>query len=348
MKKRVFSQTLLVLFVVTLIMMSPINFTKAALATGEEWKALHFKAGQMFIYELKREDAGMERTGEVTLWIDDGLDEIEMLVEGEFDKVPFSVFAVSEKGDIEDIYINFATALYVHLPPDIRDLLFYTFLSFKTEALYGEELSVGWEYQDEYDTLFRITDKKIFAGREGYLIQIEDEDYSTLEVCINPEVPLPLMANTKGFVEGDQYEGSVFRAVLTSYETDAVAAEVTVADREMEEGILNEVVEHFRNNSLDVGETYMKAYKMMGAVAGFGLEVEGGEVELYLFDPATAAAETVKSLEEARNTGKFWFSAMEMEIPVVINNSILLTGLEYGTFYEHPAKNAIIEIFLDF
>ncbi len=36
----------------------------------------------------------------------------------------------------------------------------------------------------------------------------------------------------------------------------------------------------FRDNALEVGDTHMKAYKMMGAVAGFCLDMEGGEIEL--------------------------------------------------------------------
>ncbi|MFP4017080.1 MAG: hypothetical protein ACLFUI_08600, partial [Halanaerobiales bacterium] len=108
------------------------------------------------------------------------------------------------------------------------------------------------------------------------------------------------------------------------------------------------VVEHFRTNNLQIGERQPKSYKMMGAVAGFGLEVEGGEVELYVFDPETAEEDTLKGLNEARNIGEFYSPSFNMEIPVVINGNIMLTGLEYGTYYTHPAKDKVIEVFKSF
>jgi len=40
------------------------------------------------------------------------------------------------------------------------------------------------------------------------------------------------------------------------------------------------IVVHFRDNDLEVVDTHIKAYKMMGAVIGFGLDVEGGEIGL--------------------------------------------------------------------
>ncbi len=107
------------------------------------------------------------------------------------------------------------------------------------------------------------------------------------------------------------------------------------------------VVDHFNDVGLDVEDVHPKIYDMIGAVGGIGLEVEGGGVELYLFDPETADEEVAKSLEDAHDTGIFLDHAMEMEIPVVMNGNIMLFGLEIFD-YEHPEKDRVVEAFRSF
>jgi len=117
-----------------------------------------------------------------------------------------------------------------------------------------------------------------------------------------------------------------------------------------QEEISNElaaVVDHFNDVGLDVEDVHPKIYDMIGAVGGIGLEVEGGGVELYLFDPETADEEVAKSLEDAHDTGIFLDHAMEMEIPVVMNGNIMLFGLEIFD-YEHPEKDRVVEAFNSF
>ncbi len=57
-----------------------------------------------------------------------------------------------------------------------------------------------------------------------------------------------------------------------------------------ETGELAKVVQHFIKSGLNIGETYAKSYEQVGAEDGMGVVVEGADIELYLFDPATADA----------------------------------------------------------
>jgi hypothetical protein len=113
-------------------------------------------------------------------------------------------------------------------------------------------------------------------------------------------------------------------------------------------GELARVVQHFTKSGLDIGETYAKSYEQIGAVDGLGVVVEGADIELYLFDPATTDAAVTSSLNDARSSGIFLDPAINREIPVVVNGNIMLFGLDGLGGYEHPAKDKIIEAFNSF
>lgn len=105
-----------------------------------------------------------------------------------------------------------------------------------------------------------------------------------------------------------------------------------------EKSRLTNVVDHFRSQGLSVGKITPKAYEMLGAIDGFGIEVEGEQIELYLFDLATADEDTLKQLDSARTFGKMSMSGITF--PVIMNDGITLTR-----FDEHDEKDKIIEIF---
>lgn len=104
---------------------------------------------------------------------------------------------------------------------------------------------------------------------------------------------------------------------------------------------LADVVDYFRAQGLEVGEVVTKAYGMIGAVDGFGIYIEGDEVELYLFDPKRADEKTLNNLEDARRIGKF--SAIGFSFPVLMNGNIMLTRYD-----EHPNKQRITRLFAAF
>ncbi len=104
---------------------------------------------------------------------------------------------------------------------------------------------------------------------------------------------------------------------------------------------LTDVVRYFKEQGLEVGEIVTKAFSMMGAVDGFGIYIEGEQIELYLFDPETADDETLRNLQDAQSIGKF--SAFGFSFPVVMNGDIMLTRYD-----EHTQKDRIIKIFKQF
>jgi hypothetical protein len=104
---------------------------------------------------------------------------------------------------------------------------------------------------------------------------------------------------------------------------------------------LADVVEYFQQQGLSTGNIISKAFQMIGAEDGFGIIVEGEQVELYLFNPNTADKETLSNLDDARRIGKFSFSGFS--VPVVMNGNIMLTRYD-----EHPHKDKIIQVFKNF
>jgi hypothetical protein len=107
-------------------------------------------------------------------------------------------------------------------------------------------------------------------------------------------------------------------------------------------GPLASVVDHLRKEGLTIDDVHPKAYQELGAVDGIGLTVEGGGIEIYLFDPRDEAM--VNRLKIARDTGMFLDPNINREVPVVMNGNIMLFGLELFR-YKHPARERIAEAF---
>ncbi len=347
MREKILYFFILIFLLVFLI--NPTGETERVSAGGKIWKVLEFDSGQCFTYELKRGTEELETIGEVTFWVSDSQDEmIRLTVEGAFKGETFTASAPGKAGNIGNIYINFMGTIFAELPYEVNEVLSYTIWQAWPEIpLYEEELSSDRDgyITDEYGGtyLFKILDNKgKYAGLEGYLIQMEPEEEDVnIEMCVNPELPLPLMA-----VKNSEEDMGVFAAELTDYKTDSNIPEWE-KNRAAAESELLKVVEYFRANNLQIGERQLKSYKMIGAAAGFGLEVEGAEIELYIFDPETAEEDTLAGLNEARKTGNFFSPSFNRDIPVALNGDIMLTGLEYGDIF-HPAKERIIEVFKGF
>jgi hypothetical protein len=111
-------------------------------------------------------------------------------------------------------------------------------------------------------------------------------------------------------------------------------------------GELGRVVDHFRSSGLDVTDVHAKSYEVVGASNGVGVEVGGGIVELYLFDPATADPAVLANLQSARSNGT-WEAGSGFQVPALVNENILLLGLQMGQ-WEHPQRSRIEEVFRAF
>ena len=97
---------------------------------------------------------------------------------------------------------------------------------------------------------------------------------------------------------------------------------------------LERMVNHFRDAGLQIGEYTEKSYEMIGASAGFGLEVEGGDIELYYYDPNQTDAEVLNNLENKHNP--------DATFAIVINGNYELA------LALHPEQEKVIEVFESF
>lgn len=346
MKIRAVSQVEILLLIVGLLAI----FTSAGCGQDNIWQPYSFEPDQMYTYQLRQEIGGVEKTGELIIWIvaeDD--EQVRIVVEGDFEGDSFTGMLPAQLDDPMKLFATTGGTLYHELPAEVSEIFFLVlWLPWMETPFYNQSLSVGQEwthddYEDEVE--FRVVGRDIYAGLEGYVIETTDNVEYKMEICINPEIPLPLLGKASD-LEDEVYSS----AELTAYEEKRIEPEMKadIDDRKEVETTLQELVEYFRNSDLEIGETTPKAFDIIGAVDGLGLEVEGDKIELYLFDPEKLDIETAEHLEEARSSGWFWFEEMNTEIPVVINGNIMLTGLEFKEVYVHPAKERIVEVFESF
>jgi len=95
---------------------------------------------------------------------------------------------------------------------------------------------------------------------------------------------------------------------------------------------LESVVNYFESNGYSIGEKSVKAFEMVKATEGFGIEVNGANVEFYSYDPNSEA------LKEIQSSGKYNMDGFEIE--AVANGNIVMMGHQF-----HPEKDKIIETF---
>lgn len=97
---------------------------------------------------------------------------------------------------------------------------------------------------------------------------------------------------------------------------------------------LEQLVNHFRDAGFKIGNYSEKRYDLIGASAGFGLEVGGQEIELYYFDPAKTDQDVLDDLKDLHKP--------EAPMAVVIN------GYYQMMVAFHPEQEKIIESFMSF
>jgi hypothetical protein len=97
---------------------------------------------------------------------------------------------------------------------------------------------------------------------------------------------------------------------------------------------LEELINHIGNAGFEIGATSFKYYEIIGATAGFGLEVGGREIELYYYDPAKTEPTVLNALKDLHQPGGM--------MAVVINGYYqMLVAL-------HPEQERLIQTFMDF
>ncbi len=327
------------------------------------WQALHLEPGHFFEYEIVLERDGEESWGEFHLWASEtepGLLYISAV--GHYAGQEFGFSTEADRGSPEGIYEQIAMGLVTQLPEELMEVFFVTlWLPWYETPLYGAEMSAGWTFEDYDLGTVTVAGKEHYGGRDGWLLEIaglQDTDY-VLNTAIDPALPLPIMSRAQNIdLEGSHVHGADIHVVLLQYQEDALPDYAEDADLELAmpdflqavrpEGPLAEVLDHFQDHGLEVGELSPKAYEMMGASSGFGVEVEGHDVELYRFDPDVVADESLANFENARETGLFRYPGSDMDIPVYVRADILMTGLEFGTIVIHPERDLVVEVFEQF
>ncbi|MFS1519693.1 hypothetical protein V1503_25025, partial [Bacillus sp. SCS-151] len=104
---------------------------------------------------------------------------------------------------------------------------------------------------------------------------------------------------------------------------------------------LPELVEHFRSQGFEMGEVTKKAYEMLGAVDGFGVEANGTQIEFYEYDIENATEETKANLDNGRSSGTMSMDGFSFS--VVVNGDFILINHD-----EHPEQDKIVEAFNSF
>ena len=318
--------------------------------------------GQQFTYDLLLERGEEIMTGNMSvLFVELGETMLEIVVEGDLEGREFSTTAAGSRDNPADLFTNFSTAMMMGMEDETTMYILSPLsISMMMTGFYGDQFQQGWEFREVDDfgdeVFIRISEVRSYAGQEGYLVVLEEKGDVFVEFCQSRELLFPLMVNFKSIPEDEevifeedemQWQDVSVRIELTDFTGDADLTHAA-ADRPSPQRILNELVEFLGAEGFAIGERSMKGYSMMGAVAGFGVEVEGNEIELYLYDRETADSALLENLEQAEETGEFFMETFNMNIPAYINGDIMMTGLEFGSFYTHPARDEIVEAFMRF
>ena len=99
-----------------------------------------------------------------------------------------------------------------------------------------------------------------------------------------------------------------------------------------EDDELQSVVAHFDDAGYDMGEQAFKAYEMVGAAGGFGIEVDGSEIEFYLYE------EGATELDALRTEGQFDMDGFT--VLGELNDRIAMMAHE-----DHPDREGIVATF---
>lgn len=174
----------------------------------EKWEPYDFQdhTSATMTYEFEFQDDGENvLSGTSTIEIEDPAVTVTIITNGEE-----SVFSSNSHDNIED---NFSQV--VNQSPYLGGILFggsYP-LIFDDQELY---VGASWSMNFDNNSIdLEITGKETYAGVEGYLAEytFENEEgrIATYDICVNPEVPLPLMIEM-------QEEQDYYHLVMTNYE----------------------------------------------------------------------------------------------------------------------------------
>lgn len=135
--------------------------------------------------------------------------------------------------------------------------------------------------------------------------------------------------------------------VAAASETDEISEEM--ASSEALDGFAAALEGKLKAEGLQVGGVTAKDGPTLGAVAGYGMDVNGGPVEFYLFDPGSTDQRTLDNLKSAQ-AGTLTLFGVEIngKTPVVncaLNGNVALFFPLEGMNMPHPDKEKILSAF---
>jgi len=343
-------------------------FLAATAVAGAEWWSYRFQPGQHLTYDMSWEQDGIERVGTLDVRVQESSDGyLYIIMLGEFDEgEPFAFSADVDPEDPDDIFFQVAMNLMTEVPEEVGELIFGTlWLPWFDLPMHGDIFDQDWGFYDEDEdgTVFSmsVTGTDTFGGMEGTIVHIDAEGDlgAKMDVCINNDVPLPIMVSVFDVQEwhelGESMVGAVLTLALHEFQTDAEPlAEVPMGNIMWQQarptGVLAQLIDHFEAEGFEISLMLPNNFEQLGAADGLWVEIEGDDMELFWFDRNQATEETLQRLAEAEATGEFHYGTEEMGMRMtgIVRGDIFLAGLAFEPIYIHPHKEDIEAAFVAF
>ena len=343
-------------------------FLAATAVAGAEWWSYRFQPGQHLMYDMSWEQDGIERVGTLEVRVQESSDGyLYIIMLGEFDEgEPFAFSADVDPEDPDDIFFQVAMNLMTEVPEEVGELIFGTlWLPWFDLPMHGDTFDQDWGFYDEDEdgTVFSmsVTGTDTFGGMEGTVVHIDAEGDlgAKMDVCINNDVPLPIMVSVFDVQEwhelGESMVGAVLTLALNEFQIDAEPlAEVPMGNIMWQQarptGVLAQLIDHFEAEGFEISLMLPNNFEQLGAADGLWVEIEGDDMELFWFDRDQATEETLQRLAEAEATGEFHYGTDEMGMRMtgIVRGDIFLAGLAFEPIYIHPHKEDIEAAFVAF
>lgn len=130
------------------------------------------------------------------------------------------------------------------------------------------------------------------------------------------------------------------KRVIASLLVVIMVLSLTACGQEIPKYSLNDIVENFKTNGLEIGEKSEKIFALIGAKDGYSIQLNGEKVELYEYDPDSKEDLTKTSLKTAEEG---YIDMVGTKVNVILNGNIVLAGYD-----DHPDKDKIIELFKNY
>lgn len=133
-----------------------------------------------------------------------------------------------------------------------------------------------------------------------------------------------------------------FKTVQTNSNTNNSLSDSTVKSNVSS---LTITIEDFKNKLVEEGlkidKETPKAANLIGAKEGYGYEINGTAIEIYLFDEKSTDSATISNIKSAKENGTVIMPSFNnMKLNIKYNK-----GLGLVKYENHPDKNKILEIF---